>query len=156
MFTYMRTILLNLAGSWSPQFTFRIVSGPLWPILHPLEHLQLKTSITPVLKKLGTHSKCSFATRSGFTAYSPEIICVAWKLCRPRSIHTPLTCQWFSGTYLKSSQLWIAGGRVIAKVEEKREIFSLRKLRKPGEREREKHFAPFFEISHTKSEKTFL
>jgi hypothetical protein len=42
------------------------------------------------------------------------------------------------------------------KVEEKRENFSQRKLRKPGEREREKYFAPYFEISHTKSEKTFL
>jgi hypothetical protein len=30
------------------------------------------------------------------------------------------------------------------KVEEKRENFSLRKLRKPGEREREKYFAHFF------------
>jgi hypothetical protein len=42
------------------------------------------------------------------------------------------------------------------KVEEKREHFSLRKLRKPGEREREKYFAPVFEISHTKREKTSL
>jgi hypothetical protein len=41
-------------------------------------------------------------------------------------------------------------------VEEKRENFSLRKLRKPGEREKEKYFAPFLEISHTKREKTFL
>jgi hypothetical protein len=41
------------------------------------------------------------------------------------------------------------------KVEEKRENLSPRKLRKPGEREREKYFAPFFEISHTKREKTF-
>jgi hypothetical protein len=38
-------------------------------------------------------------------------------------------------------------------VEERRENFSLRKLRKPGERE--KYFAPFFEISHTKREKFF-
>jgi hypothetical protein len=37
-------------------------------------------------------------------------------------------------------------------VEEKRYNFSLRKLRKPGEREREKYFAPLFEISHTKRE----
>jgi hypothetical protein len=37
-------------------------------------------------------------------------------------------------------------------VEEKWENFSLRKLRKPGEREREKCFAPFFEISHTTRE----
>jgi hypothetical protein len=42
------------------------------------------------------------------------------------------------------------------KVEEKRENFSLRKLRKPGEREREKYFGPVVEISHTKREKTFL
>jgi hypothetical protein len=42
------------------------------------------------------------------------------------------------------------------KVEEKREKNSLRKLRKPGEREREKYFAAFFEISHTKREETFL
>jgi hypothetical protein len=45
-----------------------------------------------------------------------------------------------------------AGG----KVEEKREDFSMSKLRKLGEREREKYFAPFFEISHPKREKTFL
>jgi hypothetical protein len=45
---------------------------------------------------------------------------------------------------------------VSVKVEEKRENFSLRKLRKPGEREREKYFAPYFEISHTKRGKTFL
>jgi hypothetical protein len=44
-------------------------------------------------------------------------------------------------------------GFEIPKVEEKRESFS---LRKPGEREREKYFAPFFVISHTKREKTFL
>jgi hypothetical protein len=44
----------------------------------------------------------------------------------------------------------------ILKVEEKRKEKSLRKLRKPGEREREKYFATFFEISHTKREKTFL
>jgi hypothetical protein len=42
------------------------------------------------------------------------------------------------------------------KVEEKREHLSLRKLRKPGEREREKYFAIFIWISHTKREKTFL
>jgi hypothetical protein len=42
------------------------------------------------------------------------------------------------------------------KVEEKRENISLRKLRKSGEREGEKYFAPFFEISHTKRERTFL
>jgi hypothetical protein len=42
---------------------------------------------------------------------------------------------------------------VMHKVEEKREKKSLRKLRKPGEREREKNFAPYFEISHTKREK---
>jgi hypothetical protein len=42
------------------------------------------------------------------------------------------------------------------KVEEKRYNFSLRKLRKPGERAREKCFAPLFEIFHTKREKTFL
>jgi hypothetical protein len=42
----------------------------------------------------------------------------------------------------------------IPKVEEKRKKFSLRKPRKPGERE--KYFAPFFEIFHTKREKTFL
>jgi hypothetical protein len=43
-------------------------------------------------------------------------------------------------------------------VEEKRYNFSLRKLRKPGEREREREkFLPlFFEISHTKREKNFL
>jgi hypothetical protein len=41
-------------------------------------------------------------------------------------------------------------------VEEKRENFSLRKLRKPGDREREKYFAHSFEISHTKREKNFL
>jgi hypothetical protein len=41
-------------------------------------------------------------------------------------------------------------------VEEKRENFSLRRLRKPGEREKEKYFAPFLEISHTKRENTFL
>jgi hypothetical protein len=40
------------------------------------------------------------------------------------------------------------------KVEEKRENCSLRKLRKPGERE--KYFVPHSEISHTKREKTFL
>jgi hypothetical protein len=34
----------------------------------------------------------------------------------------------------------------ILKVEEKRENFSLRKLRKPGEREREKYFAPFLKF----------
>jgi hypothetical protein len=39
------------------------------------------------------------------------------------------------------------------KVEEKRENFSLRKLRKPGEKE--KSFAPFFEISHTKGRNLF-
>jgi hypothetical protein len=38
------------------------------------------------------------------------------------------------------------------KVEEKGENFSLRKLRNPGEREREKYSAPFFEISHIKRE----
>jgi hypothetical protein len=38
---------------------------------------------------------------------------------------------------------------------EKRKLFS-EKLRKPREREREKYFAPFFGISHTKREKTFL
>jgi hypothetical protein len=38
----------------------------------------------------------------------------------------------------------------LTKVKEKRENFS---LRKPGERERDKYFAPFFEISHTKREK---
>jgi hypothetical protein len=42
------------------------------------------------------------------------------------------------------------------KVEEKREIISLTKLRKPGEREREKCSAIFFEVSHTKRKKTFL
>jgi hypothetical protein len=41
-------------------------------------------------------------------------------------------------------------------VEEKRESFSLRTMRKPGEREREKKSAPYFEISHTKTEKNFL
>jgi hypothetical protein len=44
----------------------------------------------------------------------------------------------------------------IAKVEEKRENFSLRKLRKPAERERGKYFAPFFEICRTKREKTLI
>jgi hypothetical protein len=44
----------------------------------------------------------------------------------------------------------------IHKVEEKGEYFSLRKLRKPGEREREKYFAHVFEISHTKRENPFL
>jgi hypothetical protein len=45
----------------------------------------------------------------------------------------------------------------IHKVEEKRENFSLRKPRKPGEREKEKHFVFFFfEISHTKRDKTLL
>jgi hypothetical protein len=42
------------------------------------------------------------------------------------------------------------------KVEEKRENFSLRKLRKPRERESEKKFAPFFEVTRTEREKTFL
>jgi len=41
-------------------------------------------------------------------------------------------------------------------MEEKRENFPPRKLRKPGEREREKYSAAFFEITHTKKEKTFL
>jgi hypothetical protein len=41
-------------------------------------------------------------------------------------------------------------------VEEKRENFSPRKLRKTGERESEKYFAQCFEISHTKREKTLL
>jgi hypothetical protein len=40
------------------------------------------------------------------------------------------------------------------KVEEKRGNFSLRKLRNPGEREREKYFASSFESSRTKREKT--
>jgi hypothetical protein len=43
----------------------------------------------------------------------------------------------------------------VSKVEEKRENSSLRKLRKPGECEREKNFAPFFEFSHTKARKLF-
>jgi hypothetical protein len=37
-------------------------------------------------------------------------------------------------------------------VEERKEKFFLRKLRKPGERERGKYCAPCFEISHTKRE----
>jgi len=42
----------------------------------------------------------------------------------------------------------------MSKVEERRDNFSLRKLRKP--REREMYSAVFLEISHTKKEKNFL
>jgi hypothetical protein len=42
--------------------------------------------------------------------------------------------------------------RVFFKVKEKRENYFLRKLRKPGEREREKYFPPLLEFSHTKTE----
>jgi hypothetical protein len=44
----------------------------------------------------------------------------------------------------------------VDKVEEKRENFTLKNLRKPGEREREKYFASSFEISRTKREKFFI
>jgi len=50
----------------------------------------------------------------------------------------------------------VGADSVLYKVEEKRENFSLRNLRKPEEREREKYPADFVEISHTKKEKTFL
>jgi hypothetical protein len=43
----------------------------------------------------------------------------------------------------------------MVKEEEKRENLSLRKLRKPGERKREKYFALFFEFPIQKGKKLF-
>jgi hypothetical protein len=45
--------------------------------------------------------------------------------------------------------------RIYIQVEEKRENFLLRKLRKPGEREREKHFAFFLKFPIQKGRKLF-
>jgi hypothetical protein len=96
--------------------------------------------------------RCSAPTsdtlRRGSTrraAMSPT--CTSWGTAPPLSTRGPI-----SSPQSSSANSTPGDPPFFSKMEEKRENFSLRKLRKPGERVREKYFASFFEFPHTKRE----